>query len=143
PAAPTPTTSPAPVSAKPAPPNDAVVEQGVASMDDLGANGEADDNAEAARKTTAPPPENRAGRVTFSKRPLTKEVAPPPAPAAVDETEPADTVQETPAESAPAEKVTRAAPYKPLSDMSAAYQGSFPQFTMEVHVYDPAPQRRF
>jgi general secretion pathway protein B len=173
-------TAPAP---KPPPPQDEpaeeapAVQEGVSSMDDLGAN-DADQEQSGEGPPVARSPAVAAvehhGSVTYSRKPLTPEAPPPQAQteeAAQPEADQADTDQpaaeEAPAPvpsqeianaqpSAPPPPATAAAPQtssspaasasgsvKPLSEMSAAYQGAFPQFTLQVHVYDSAPQKRF
>ncbi len=127
-----------------------VVEQGVASMDDLGAAGELDEPAAAPQTVVEGPAPAPRGRVTFAKKPLTPVVK--PVPSTDPENDVADTTDDAPAEVAstqavaPAPALNAAAAksgIKPLSDMSAAYQATFPQWVMEVHVYDAQPQRRF
>jgi general secretion pathway protein B len=153
-----------PAMAKPAPPtiappsrDEPVVEQGVASMDDLGASSDSDEVARPMARTEAPAQMPR-GRVTFSNKPLTEiaaaseqsaeeEVIEEPEPPAEDEEAsvaaaiPAPTPPPPPP---PPSATARPGPgYKQLGDMSAAYQATFPQFKMEVHVHDAQPQRRF
>lgn len=125
---------PAPATIAPPSQDEAVIEQGVASMDDLGAVGETQDlHVEAAPEAAPAPPR---GRVTFAPKPLTPEIS---APAATLPAEEVEVLEEPEPVAAPG----NAAGYKSLSDMSAAYQGTFPHLKIEVHVYDEQPQRRF
>jgi len=164
PSAPITAPAPAPVDEVAGQSDDAVVQEGVSSMDDLGATGDTDEAApqEAPQHVEHQLPR---GSVTFAKKPLTGAVKPPPPPdpendsveAANEESDTAAAAEpasaEEPQQVASAQPVTQpAAPsaalpagtsVKALSDMSAAYQAQFPHFTMEVHVYDPSPQRRF
>jgi general secretion pathway protein B len=148
------------------------VQEGVSSMDDLGAsdaNDESGGNDEAAQvpKTPAVAAVEHHGSVTFARKPLTPEVPEPaqdenvqqevtsePESQAENEAPPVDDTPEV----ASAQPIARPAPpaaasiappasapgsVKPLSDMSAAYQGAFPQFTLQVHVFDASAQKRF
>ncbi|HZP12270.1 MAG TPA: general secretion pathway protein GspB [Nevskiaceae bacterium] len=176
-----PVTAPAPPPPSAPAQEEPAVQQGVASMDDLGASDSDDADREGSTKiaqTPAVAAVEHHGSVTYAKKPLTPDV-PPPAQESDDAT--ADAGTETsealenppppdePAEAAPepSEQIASAKPIapraappaaasamptpaasapgkvKPLSEMSAAYQGSFPQLMLQVHVYDPSPQKRF
>jgi general secretion pathway protein B len=168
---------PAPTATAPAPPPPAaknipeepLVQEGLSSLDDLGAAAESESEDTLRDAATAPRgfQSRPRGKVTMAERPLTPEtrttqLLPPPAgeedPAEEDVAEestaasgslepPADEPAAQPVEATPAPRPPTAARpgsgVKPLGDMSAASQASFPSLTMEVHVYDPAPDRRF
>ena len=77
-------------------------------------------------------------------------VHPNPAPAPAETATPDDTASADPAPAAPAAEVERVQlqPAPPpqiprLKDMPADYRAAFPAFTLDVHVYDTAPQKRF
>jgi general secretion pathway protein B len=128
-----------------------IVEQGVASMDDLGAG----DTEEVPAETDAPRPRQEhqlpRGQVTFAKKPLTAAKPPPPPDPENDyvEEDVAEPVEPSPPAPRPlagegsAPALGEGASAKPLADMPAAYQAAFPAFKMEVHVFDAQPQRRF
>ena len=151
--------TPAPMSAPaltaPAPPSEpaspkheeqAVVEENVNSLDDLGAQPETEGVPVSSSAPAEPPPPRKGGHVTIAKRPLTPEIPAPSKSAPIAAPPPE---AETPA----APEVESAAPApsasppsgeaKLLSDMPAAYQGSFPMISLEVHVYDANPDKRF
>jgi general secretion pathway protein B len=156
--APQPIAKPAPPTLAPPSRDEPVVEQGVASMDDLGASSDSDDVARPIAQTEAPAQMPR-GRVTFSSKPLTEITAAPDEnveEAVIEEPEPPAEEEEsgiapaseatipTPAPGPAPSATPRPGPdYKHLGEMSAAYQATFPQFKMEVHVHDAQPQRRF
>lgn len=173
-----PITAPAPPPTSAPKQEEPAVQQGVSSMDDLGAGDSDDADREGSTKIAQTPAvaavEHR-GSVTYAKKPLTREVPPPtqdenaggdtevleqPEPPSQNETveeqapapgsqvasaqpvapraTPPTTASVTPPPAGPA-----AGKVKPLSDMSAAYQGTFPPLMLQVHVYDPQPQKRF
>lgn len=150
PSAPVPGVRPAPAPAAPQVEEEPIVQQGVQSMDDLGAAGEGANAPASETATTAEPPQG--GRVTIAKHPLTAARPAKAAPAtAVEAEEPEAPPDQPPVPvepaSAPSASVSPGASAPPavksLQDMSAAFQATFPRFTLEVHVYDPEPQRRF
>jgi general secretion pathway protein B len=143
-------TAPAPPSEPPQPKHAerAVVEENINSLDDLGAQPEAQPNGEGAAasgSSAVEPPPRKGGHVTIAKHPLTPEIpAPTPAPAAAA---PAEAQAPAGSEAEPAVPPQPAAPpsgeAKMLSDMPAAYQANFPMISLEVHVYDANPDKRF
>ena len=145
-------TAPAPPS-EPAPPKheeQAVVEENVNSLDDLGAQPEAQPDGEGTPASGSVPvevpPPRKGGHVTIAKHPLTPEIpVPAPAPTAAAPQPEAQAPAESEAEPAAPPQPASPPPgeAKLLSDMPAAYQGNFPTISLEVHVYDANPDKRF